>query len=195
MQCGNGRYARATPRTSAQPVAIPIRRSGAKGNRPLVTRCSSRCAPLDTRYPPSCSAVELWRPRLCWVQSWAICAQGPPVSTSAEPPNSRCCQSTSFRAPERPGALLNVLGSPDCLRGSQAGGRETWLRLIRQPRGGGLHIANRYDKCPAIRSAGLLLCTRGPARFPSPADADRGLHGGDQAQLVRISIAAGRCAC
>jgi hypothetical protein len=76
-----------------------------------------------------------------------------------------------------------------------SGGHETWLRLIRQPPGGGLHIASRYDRGPAIRSQGLLLCTRGPDRFPPPAGAGGRLQGGDQAQLVRISVAAGRCAC
>ena len=39
-------------------------------------------------------------------------------------PNSRCGESASSRAPDpdRPGALLDVLGSPDCLRGSRAVG-------------------------------------------------------------------------
>ncbi len=40
---------------------------------------------LDAHVAPICSATELRRPRLCWTQSWAICAQESPVSTSAEP--------------------------------------------------------------------------------------------------------------
>jgi hypothetical protein len=34
------------------------------------------------------------------------------------------------------------------------GGHETWLRLIRQPPGGGLHIASRYDRDPRDQVSG-----------------------------------------
>lgn len=36
-------------------IDIPIRRSGVRGHRHLVTRCSLRCVSHDTRYPP------MWR--------------------------------------------------------------------------------------------------------------------------------------
>ena len=42
--------------TASQPLAkAPNRRSGTRSRCPSVTRCSSRCAPLEVRYPP------IWR--------------------------------------------------------------------------------------------------------------------------------------
>ena len=96
----------------------------------------------------------------------------------------------------RPGALLDVLGSPDRLRGSRAAGTKLWLRLIRQSRGGGLQIASRYDRGPAIWSPAFCFAREGQIgshRLAALAAGYKVLI--NQAQLIRLSIAAGQCAC